>query len=539
MLDLVTSLLNGDHGEQILWGVRAAVLLSLAWFAWRVLLTAAPSGSGRGFRLLAWSTAVALVALLINQGSWQLAGFQRSAFMQFLRSHNPRPDSPDKQVRRGRILDWRGAVLAEPAVDVPWTRHYPLGPAAAHAVGYVHPVYGWSGVERAADALLSGYGFTNLRELDRLGRNLLESRQPEGNDVTLNLDARLQRRAWDLMAGRAGAVVVMRPADGAIRVLLSSPAFDPHNPGAGLDDADRAAMLNRATQGLYPPGSTFKVLMALLAADQGRAPILACPAEGFSAEPGAKPIRDSEYTSWHRDGRIWRGWGRIGLADGFAHSSNVYFAQLGLACGAEPFGRLVSAAAVTERVAFFDGRSGTMSSAAGQVPVVTDADRRVLAQLAIGQGRLLVTPLHVALFTAIIANQGVLPQPQLRAGVPPAALRRVASTHAAATVRDLMREAVLRGTGRGADIAGLEVCGKTGTAEATGGDDHAWFTCFAPARRPALVVTVLVERGGYGSRAAVPVARGLLETAAKLGLLAEKPAEGRAADAAPSARRSP
>jgi cell division protein FtsI/penicillin-binding protein 2 len=163
---------------------------------------------------------------------------------------------------------------------------------------------------------------------------------------------------------------------------------------------------------------------------------------------------------------------------------------------------------------------------AGAVPVVSAADRRTRSQLAIGQGKLVVTPLHVTLWSCAIAGGGQLHWPRLEERAAPRAPLKVLSAAAAASTRALMREAVQYGTGRGADLPGLDVCGKTGTAQAPGGDDHSWFTCFAPAARPALVVTVLVERGGYGSRAALPVARALLEEAARLGLLRSGAARG-------------
>jgi peptidoglycan glycosyltransferase len=532
LLEPITALLNGDHGRAVLAVLRVLMLLALAYAAGRLMLAPRPGGSG--FRLLAWGFSLALCGVLLYQATWQLTGLRRPAFVVFLRRYNPRPDSPEKQVRRGRILDWQGRVLAESESGDAWGRVYPLGRAAAHVVGYVHPVYGWAGVERAADAVLSGYGFTNLREFDRFGLNLLDRHRAAGSDIALTLDARLQRRAAELLTGRAGAVIALRPADGALLALASAPSFDPANPGPDLNDDVRAPMLNRATHGLYPPGSTFKIVLAALASEIGRAPRFDCPAEGFSASAGATPIRDSEYYIYAREGREWPGWGRIGLEDGFVHSSNVYFSQLGLSCGAAAFNRAVSAAHLTDRLVCFADAAAPLASAPGRVPAATEGQRRALAQLSIGQGKMLLTPLHVALVTAAVAARGEIWQPRLRADETPARLGRLTTVRAAATVHDLMREAVARGTGRPADLPGLQVCGKTGTAEAAEGEDHAWFTCFAPGPRPALVVTVLIEHGGYGSRAAVPVARAILETAAGLGLLDEAtPPRSRGPEARP------
>ena len=536
MLDALSNLMNGPAGHGILVALHALLLASAALFALRLVRAArrspgggAGKGAGKGgTRLLPWGVGIALAAVLAYQGMWQLAGFRSRGLQQFMRGHNARRGAADKQVLRGSILDCNGEILARTSPETVWGRHYPLGPAAAHVVGYIDPVYGWSGVERAAEAPLSGYGVSDGGELAQLGKNMLDLERPAGNDVQLTLDARLQRAAYAQLAGRAGAVVALRPSDGAILAMASSPSFQPANPASGMGGSS-GAMVNRAAQGLYPPGSTFKVAMALLASDLGRAPRYDCPAEGFRADPRAGAIHDSEYTSWKREGRTWKGWGVIGLQDAFAHSSNVYFAHLGVDLGADAFNAFVDRLGIRGNVVFFDGGSGVVQANPARIPAVGPKDRRELAQMSIGQGAMLLAPLHVAMLTAAVANRGELAPPRLSAATPPdgAGTRRVASAQAADAVKSMMRAAVSRGTGRGADIPGLDVCGKTGTAQAPGGADHAWFTCFAPAKDPRIVVTVIVERGGYGARSAIPVARSILETADGLGLL------GRPAPAAP------
>ena len=522
-LETIMELLNGSHGAAIFAGLRQAFLLCLALAVIGLLL--APHPGRKQFGWLVFGMWLTLLGLLAHQGSWQLAGFRQPQFLRFMRFHDPRPDAPHKQVRRGTIYDWRGTVLAETAEPDLSRRLYPLGPAACHVVGYAHPRYGTAGVEHAADATLSGYSFGNMEELDRFGRNLFDHRTAVGGDVRLTLDAELQRKAYELMADRKGAVVVLRPGNGAILCLLSTPGYDPRDPAAELLDTENAPLLNRAVQGLYPPGSTVKILMAGLAAERHLSPQFRCPGEGFLPEKGGHPIRDSEYYIYLREGRVWPGHGKIGLRYGFVHSSNVYFAQLGLLLGAEPFNELMAASHLAERVMYYDGLAGSLASEAGRVPTVTPDDRRTLAQLAIGQGKMVVTPLHVATWTAVVAAGGELWQPRLRADAMPEMAGRVLTPGAAAEVKDLMREAVTRGTGRTANVSGLQICGKTGTAETPDGTDHAWFTCFAPRNRPEVVVTVLVEHGGYGSQAAAPVARAILEEAVALGLLGENASE--------------
>lgn len=521
LLEAIMNVLNGPQGPVLFMRLHQAVLVCLALAV--LVLFLAPRPGRKQDWLLACGLGIALLAVLAHQAVWQLAGFRRPEFVRFMRFHDPRPDAALKQVRRGSILDWRGTVLAESDPLSPWRRVHPLGAAACHVVGYMHPQQGVAGVERVADPTLCGYSFASLDELDRFGRNLLDHRAAGGTDVRLTLDAELQTQAFRLMAGRKGAVVVLRPDDGAIVCLLSVPGFDPDDPAAALANSDDAPFLNRATQGHYPPGSTFKMLVAGLAAERRLAPHYNCPGDGFVPARGARPIRDREFYRCLREGRAWPGRGRIGLREGFVHSSNVYFAQLGLALGADALNELVKDSRLTERCIYFQGVAGALAGEPADLPPLASQDRAETARRAIGQGRLVVTPLQVALWTAAIANGGHLPRPRLRQDAPPVEAGSLFSKAAAETVKALMRETVQEGTGRTADVRGLSVCGKTGTAEAPGGDDHAWFTCFAPAARPELVVTVLVEHGGYGSQAAAPVARALLETAVDLGLLGGDP----------------
>ena len=520
LLNAITHWLNGPQAGNTMLVLRIAFFAVFVIAAFWLILGGRRAAGGRaaGFPLLAFLTLVAWGGILAAQFNWQLLGARDIDFMRFMRTHNARPSS---LVRRGSILDCRGTVLAidDPRPGQPWNRRYPLGPAAAHVVGYFDVQYGLTGMERAGDQVLSGVGGTARDELARLGRNLMAANQAEGGDLRLTIDARLQRKAHDLMQGKKGAVVVLRADDGAVKVLLSMPAFDPCRPGEAQDDVANAPLLNRALQGLYPPGSTFKIVMAALAAGQRLAPVFDCPGGGFRAARDARPIRDSEYYLRQREGRSWIGFGRIGLRAGFVHSSNVYFAQLGLACPPGAFNDVVARLRLTDRVALYESDTGCVAASAGTVPVVKAADRKTRAQLAIGQGRMVVTPLHVALWTAAVAAGGEQHPPVLVRPSPLPAGERVLSRAVAATTRGLMREAVLHGTGRGADLPGLAVCGKTGTAQAPGGEDHAWFTCFASGAEPPLVVTVLVERGGYGSRGALPIARALLEEAVRLEII--------------------
>lgn len=513
MLETLMNFMNGAHGTEFLRAVQVAFLAFLTVAALAVWAAPSVKPGKVNYGLLRVVVSGALLAVLLYQATWQLAGQAKPDFVRFMRRHNKRPNAAEMQVARGPILDRRGLVLAAPVPGDSWGRRYPLGEAGVHPLGYYHAKYGITAVERVGDAVLSGMGSDSLDEL--IGKALFAPRSGEGGAVKLTLDARLQQKAYDLLGDNKGAVVVMRPRSGALLALVSAPGFDPLNPGEAITDEANAPAFNRATLGRYPPGSTFKILIAGAALEKGLSPVFACSGPGYIAGSGTPPIRDSEYYAYERQGASWPGWGRLNMHDAMVHSSNVYFAQLGVACGAEAFNRMVERAKINDSLTYLKIGSGELRTAKGNVPEVSK--RRTIAQLAIGQGEVLVTPLHVACYTAAVAAGGPMMCPRLGLGEKPEKLADLFSPKAAEQLCSMLRDVVRYGTGRAANVPGLDVCGKTGTAQAPGGEDHAWFTCFAPRRHPNLVVTVLVEHGGFGAKAALPVARAVLEEADRLG----------------------
>lgn len=321
-----------------------------------------------------------------------------------------------------------------------------------------------------------------------------------GEPVRLTIDADLQAKAESLMDGKFGAVVVLEPSSGRVRALVSAP---------------HAAYLNRALNGLYPPGSTFKVFMAAAALSAGEDPVFDCPAAGWRPNRSTPRIRDAEVSEYARRRKMWKGFGRIGMAEALVHSANTYFAQLGYNLGAEAFDSAVAAARLRDSATVLSASTIELTGAACGVPEGGSAS--MLAPIAIGQGALQLSPLAVALMTAGVADDGLILSPTLSEAAQPRLRARPFTFAAAQRVKKMMRAAVRRGTGRACDIAGLDVCGKTGTAQTGNGEDHAWFTCFAPEAAPRLAVTVLVEGGGFGAKAAAPIARGILLEAQRLG----------------------
>lgn len=496
-------------------GVRVLKLIFLVFFgivALVILFAPSPSPGKMTYRMLRAGIVLLFLAVLGYQMTWQIGGFYRRDFVRYMRRYDKRPNAAARQIMRGPILDCRGLVVAAPRPGDLWGRRYPFGNAFAHPVGYYHPRCGVTGIELLYDSVLNGY----LQEEDPLekAKDLFKRRAEEGPSVTLTIDSRLQETAFDLLRGRKGAVIVMRPVSGSILAMVSSPGFNPHDPGPASIE-ENMPTFNRATQGLYPPGSVFKILIAATALTEKRSPLFFCPGMGYVAAANTPPIRDSEYFAFERRGDVWQGWGNLNMRDAMMHSSNVYFAQLGVACGPEAFNAMMKRMHLTEPLVYMKSLDDSLKTSAGNAPVVTH--RSKLAMLSIGQGEILMTPLHVAAMTAAIANDGDLMVPRLDMAETVKKLDTLCPMPVAIQLRSMLRQVVVSGTGKACNVPGLDVCGKTGTAQVPKGEDHAWFTCMAPQKQPNIVVTVLIENGGFGAAAALPVAKEVLLAADRLG----------------------
>lgn len=456
------------------------------------------------------------------------------------------PDSPwPVRVRRGLTfeevipLEERRAELPGVMVEVEPRRAYPAGRLAAHLLGYVREaseeqrregryrpgdLAGQNGIERLLDEYLRGRDGGEQVEVDAAGRPLrvLERRAPRpGADVTTTFDRGIQEAAERALGDAAGAVVVMDPRNGDLLAIASTPAFDPARFSGPITRDEwlrlvrdpRHPFLNRALQA-YAPGSVFKLVVAAAALQEGLikpSDTLPCPAR---MQIGNRTLRN-----WKREDE-----GPIDLERAIATSCNTFFAHLGLTAGIDRIGRYARAFGFGQPTGVILG-----DEKAGLVPTRESLARTWwpgdTANVAIGQGRVLVTPLQVARFMAAIANGGILWRPRLIQHVgdargtilsaPPEVTGRVALAPAVFAVlrRSLWAAVNDGGTASAARVSGLEVAGKTGTAQivrdsdSSRGQDHAWFAGYAPAEDPQVVVVVLVERGGIGGRVAAPVAR--------------------------------
>lgn len=415
-------------------------------------------------------------------------------------------------------------ALGIPGVCVADVRlRYPAGGLLAHVLGHTDPRgrTGVSGLEFAFDEILAGGGGDRVgafvdgtgRLMSGLGYRRLggasepfESARP-GIKTTLDLSVQqaVERVMNDMV--RKGAVVVMDPYTGDVLAMASRPSYDPNNPANHLDD-DGSPFLNRAVCG-FAPGSVFKVLIACAALSEGAA----APDDLFY-DPGWVDVGKVRF-SCSAEGR--GGHGYLTFESGLATSCNSVFIETGLRLGAT---RILAWA---EKLGF-GARTGVglPEESPGKIPRAWGMSDQDVANLSIGQGQLLATPLQVAVMTCAIANGGFLVRPRLADAValPDGTVQRafvrrpkerVLDPEVASELSDMMRSVVESGTGRLAEVTGLFTAGKTGTAE-TGRRDpggktvcHAWFTGFAPYGDPRIVVTVLVEEGGSGGDVAAPV----------------------------------
>jgi peptidoglycan glycosyltransferase len=557
-------------------GLAAALILILiglwqpveAEARWLALLWLAAPTAGLAVRLLLPTPPAALPRAVANLGLVLLIGFAMLSLQllrqQFVQSEavvrhsvvaadggvtaNVRPVLESQRVLRGSMLDQRGRVLVESrAVAGTAQRVYPIADvydlqAFAHVLGFFSLRYGESGLESVYSDYLTGRRGSLWQQLQQRA----VGGQPEGNDLTLTIDAELQARTAELLGGRTGSVVVLDPRSGAIRALVSAPSFDlrsltvdPTQPGsseaariaagwAELNaDGAQQPLLNRATQGLYPPGSTFKALTALAVLEQEGlfgADQISCPEE-YYPQDDAPPVVNARAELSALIGEP------ATLERVFAYSCNTAFAQYALRIGAPELARAAAQFGIMppEQAESRGPLLRDLPAAAALLYVTPNFldQPRALADTGYGQGELLVTPLHMALIAAATANDGVLMEPYLvqqivrpdgtvQAERNPTALARVMSQETAAALRSAMGAVAEYGFGSAisAEVPGVAVGGKSGTAEhAPGAVPHAWFIALAPLDAPRYAVAVMVESGGEGSGVAAQLAGRVLAAA--------------------------
>ena len=438
---------------------------------------------------------------------------------------NARALLEQQRINRGRILAADGTVLARSVrtSEGTYERSYPTGEEFPHAIGYSYLTLGRAGLERFRNSYLNGESGTNLqRILDQL-----QGKQRQGNDVFTTLDPVAQQVANSQLAGREGAVVALDPRNGAIKVMASSPSFDPRALRSRRSYERLAAnakgrpLVNRATQFGYAPGSTFKVLTATAAIDTG-AYTPSSTVSGLNGVPiSGVPLQNDNNESF----------GQITLTEALAKSVNTVWAQVAERLGKATVARYMS------RFGF--GAKPRLDYPAEQMSSSGEYHRSLLVaptsplvdvgRMGIGQDKLRVTPLQMAEVAAAVANHGRLMTPHMTAAIvdpegrtveviKPHVRATVMKPETAAAVTGMMEAVVREGTGTPAQIPGVPVAGKTGTAETQFGSalNDVWFIAFAPANAPRVAIAVTVEKvPGFGATYAAPVAKQVMEALLK------------------------
>ncbi|MCW2523525.1 MAG: pbpA [Frankiales bacterium] len=471
-------------------------------------------------------------------------------WVQVVHGSNYRDNSANQRValdeykrQRGQIELQAGALIAQsvPTNDaLTYLRKYSNGPLYAPVTGYNSLYYGNSQIESAEDSVLSG---NDDRLFVQRLTNLLTGRDPRGGNVVLTINKQAQTAAYAAMGNRKGAVVALDPSTGAILAAVSTPSYDPNKLSShSADDIKKSwetyindpasPLSNRAFTETYPPGSVFKVVVAAAALKAGKTPTTKIPAVNALTLPGTTTQLKNFDGEQCADGKTDT------LQHALEISCNTAFAQLGMDLGVD---------AIRQQAALFgiDGNDTTVPVPVAGSTIGPVVDQASLAQSSIGQRDVRITPLQAAMISAAVANKGVLEKPYLVAQeqapnlatlstTQPTEQSQVMDAAQAQSLNQMMQLVVNSGTGTSAQIPGVQVAGKTGTADngpqrADGSyvnAPDAWFSGFAPANNPKIAVAVIIENGGVdgnettGGLAAAPVAKQVIQ--AYLGSLGAK-----------------
>ncbi len=428
-------------------------------------------------RALSWFLLLAFLIPVFQLWNYQV--YQREQ----LENHPGNPRTREDLTLRGSLLDRHGLPLAR---TVEGERRYPLGPAAAPLVGYLDRNLGKAGLELSLDQRLRG------RPLARSWVEVWTYHQSggrQGETILTSLDSRLQQQAFQELDGRKGAVVVIEVETGAVMAAATFPSFQPaflSREWSRLNNDPDAPLIERCSQGLYPPGSTFKIVMASVIDEQSYSCLGVETLNGFRLTDG--------------------GHGDISLGQALTVSCNTYFGQAGARVGLDSIRDGMNQLHLLESVAGFPGSQRSYPPEAGNDAFVS------AGQAAIGQADMLVTPLAMARLAATVARGGVDRAPYLIGeGSPP---QIVIKPDRARLIQTALRAVVTEGTA--SHLASTNLAGKTGTAENPHGPPHAWFIGYAPHQKPRWAIAVVLENGGSGGQKAAPLAAEILQAAAML-----------------------
>lgn len=427
-------------------------------------------------------------------------------------NYNRRVWLEEEYVTRGSIYDRNHTLLASSTRDKEQNqeRDYKYGNLYSHIIGYTHRELGKEGLEKNYnDALINLSESNSLNEFKKVIASM--DKELRGNDLILTLDHGLQQYAKDLLGKQKGSIVVMNPSNGEIYTMVSYPDFDPNhlkeNWDSILQNPD-SPLLNRATSGLYTPGSIFKVITTSSALES----------EGINTDFDCKG-------QVNIDGYVLRDYngiahGHVDLHDSLVKSCNVAFSQIGVELGGKKLEETSEKFMLNHKIPFdLDTKQSTFPKSK-----MSKAD---LGASGIGQGKTLVTPLNMAMMASAIANDGKIMKPNIVKEIltpagkslstkEPEVLSTAISPEIARSIKDMMVDVVNQGTGKNAKTSAVQIAGKTGTAENAHENAHAWFVGFAPAEEPQVAIAVILENhGSTGGSSAAPMARKIITQALK------------------------
>lgn len=458
----------------------------------------------REIRIVTWFFSLLMLAVMGN-----IVYFvQNDSEEAINNSYNPRQELLASQNYRGNIYSKNGDVLAATVVaqDGTESRVYPYQNLFAHVIGY--STKGKTGVE-ASENMNMIYSHASLPS--KIQNELNESKN-YGDNVITTLDVNLQKVAYDALGVYSGAVIVSEPSTGKILAMVSKPDFDPNEIvslwDSLVEDKESTVLLNRATQGLYPPGSTFKIVTSLAYYRQMKGDV-----SGYSYTCNGRFTKDGSTINCYHGSKH----GTENFTKSFAKSCNSSFANIGLQIDPVIFNKTCDDLLLGKEL-----QTSLLYSKSSASLSETDSASDIM-QMAIGQGKTQMTPLSLHMITAAVANDGTAMTPYVvdRIESVTGSVVKKTSQHKEAQMmtsdeatflKNLMAEVVSSGTGSKLSGLSYTAAGKTGSAEynSNKGDSHAWFTGFAPVENPQVCVTVIVESAGSGGDYAVPIVRRIM-----------------------------
>lgn len=417
-------------------------------------------------------------------------------------SHNRRLWVNEDNIKRGSIYDRNGNILAysEEDSDGSQYRVYNYGKSASSVTGYSSKTYGKTGIEKSYNKellALSGENLSNFRKM--------VVKNDTGYDVHLSLDQNIQEIVYEYMQDIKGSCVVMNPKTGEVLALVSNPSYDPNSVDEDWDDLIQntdGPLVNRATSGAYRPGSTFKIVTATGLLNYGL--------DTSYNDTGVETIQGYDIRNFAD-----QTFGMVNLRSAFVDSINTYFASKTNDLGRDKYMELAEKFMINKDYDF------DMDKNKAIIPF-DDLNQVDLAMTGFGYGKTQITPLHMAMITSAIANEGKMMQPRLVTKVvdkdgkiieekKEKVLSEVTSVENANIIRDMMVSVVNEGTGTSAYLDSVQIAGKTGTADKENNLLDAWFVGFAPAYDPDIAIALVVEDSDdTGGVVAAPIARDII-----------------------------